>query len=178
MPNTKTTETTTTETAAPAMHPFERAGLGKAPFRVVGFAVHKYQACQGAPVQCGTSCDFCGQGIMNAAQVKSADGKTFKVGCDCVRRAGDATLTKRVDDLVRKHERGVRQARATKRKAGLAELLTDESVRATLGSLPHPWQKHSDASLLTYAEHTLTNPHAGDKARTKLQKMITAALAG
>lgn len=70
------------------MHPFEKAGLGKAPFRCVGVYKNAYQACPGAPVQAGGSCDFCGTGIMYEYKILSADGKGFKVGCDCVARTG------------------------------------------------------------------------------------------
>lgn len=73
-----------TNTTAAAVHPFERAGLGKGPFRCIGSYESKFQACHGAPIQPGTSCDYCGQGIMTAFKIKSADGNQFKVGCDCV----------------------------------------------------------------------------------------------
>ena len=42
-------------------HCFERAGLGKAPFRLVGFFECKWQAAPDAPVQPGKSCDYCYQ---------------------------------------------------------------------------------------------------------------------
>jgi hypothetical protein len=63
-------------------HCFEIAGLGQAPFAFVGFSVRKYQACVGAPIQCGCSCDYCGTAIMNVYEIESADGKRFKVGSD------------------------------------------------------------------------------------------------
>lgn len=66
------------------LHPFERANLGKAPFRVVGFEEKTYQACPGAPVQPGSTCDYCGTAIRQVFHIASADGKQFKVGCDCV----------------------------------------------------------------------------------------------
>lgn len=74
------------------IHPFERAGFGHAPYRVTGYGVSKFQACPGAPVQCGTSCDVCATGIMNVYQITSAEGVTFKVGCDCVQKTGDTSL--------------------------------------------------------------------------------------
>lgn len=67
-----------------AIHPFERRGLGRAPFRCTGGYESKYQACQGAPIQPGSTCDYCGTGIMSVFTIKSADGNEFKVGCDCV----------------------------------------------------------------------------------------------
>lgn len=77
---------TTTNTAS-AIHPFEKRGLGRAPFRCIGSYESKFQAIPGdpsCPVQPGSSCDYCGNGIMNVFVIKSADGKKFKVGCDCV----------------------------------------------------------------------------------------------
>ena len=74
------------------MHVFERAGLGKAPFRCIGCAEVFFQAHPDAPRQCGGSCDFCGTGIVLQCKIKSADGRTFKVGADCVAKTGDAGL--------------------------------------------------------------------------------------
>lgn len=88
-----TTQETTTK--ATRVHAFEKAGLGKAPFKAIGFYESKFQAVPGdpnCPIQPGSSCDYCGNGIMNVYQVRSADGKTFKVGCDCVAKTGDAAL--------------------------------------------------------------------------------------
>lgn len=84
------------ETMTTLIHKFEAAGLGVGPFKVVGFEIMKFQACQGAPVQPGTSCDYCGTGIMNVYFIQSADGRKFKVGSDCVAKTGDAGLKKTV----------------------------------------------------------------------------------
>ena len=35
------------------------------PWRYLGMTVEKYQACPGAPIQPGASCDHCGTGIMD-----------------------------------------------------------------------------------------------------------------
>lgn len=76
------------------LHVFERAGLGKAPFQFTGMYEKVYQACQGAPIQPGSSCDYCGQGIRYCCAIIDATGKEFKVGSDCVRKTGDAGLLK------------------------------------------------------------------------------------
>lgn len=75
------------------VHPFERIGLGIAPFKVVGYSLEKYQACPGAPIQCGASCDVCGASIMRVCRIQGADGRIFKTGCDCVAKAGDTELS-------------------------------------------------------------------------------------
>lgn len=74
------------------LHPFEKAGLGKAPFKFVrmerkvgpvqlgnGFSV-------GAPGQPMGTCNYCLQGISNCFSIRSADGKEFVVGCDCIEK--------------------------------------------------------------------------------------------
>jgi hypothetical protein len=112
----QTMETTTQKT----IHPFEAAGLGLAPFRYVRFYQAKYQACQGAPIQPGASCDYCGTGIMNVYVINSSDGKEFKTGCDCVYKtfAKTDTVVKEVKRAQRNHLReihaAVREAKAEK----------------------------------------------------------------
>lgn len=78
------------------IHLFERAGLGLAPFRVVGFEVIKHRA--GDHVQAGSSCDFCGTGIANVFWIQGSEpgAVRFKVGCDCVQKTGDAGLVSSV----------------------------------------------------------------------------------
>lgn len=102
---------------APAVHVFERAGLGRAPFRFERFEVSKYQACHGAPIQPGTSCDYCGTGIMNVFWIRSADAKEFKVGCDCVHKTGDAGLVKAVRDEERRQARAKSTAKRDEQAA-------------------------------------------------------------
>lgn len=60
------------------IHPFEKAGLGVAPFRFDGYAEIVFQIPGQAP-RAGGSCDYCGTGIRDAFYVKSADGKRFKL---------------------------------------------------------------------------------------------------
>lgn len=66
------------------IHPFEAAGLGKAPFNMVGFSEKVYSACPGAPEQAAGSCDYCGTGIKYQCHIRSSDGRDFVVGTDCV----------------------------------------------------------------------------------------------
>jgi hypothetical protein len=97
---------------APPIHRFEAAGLGTAPFTVEGMRVMKYQACQGAPIQPGSSCDYCGQGIMLVFAIRGADGRRFKVGCDCVLKTGDAGIINTTKRLQTAHRRELAVARA------------------------------------------------------------------
>lgn len=116
--------------STPVVHPFERAGLGKAPFRCVGMYESKYQAIPGdpsCPIQPGSMCDYCANGIMNVFRIKSADGKEFKVGCDCVARTSDAcakTDAERVARELRTQVNRLKTAAANARK--------DERIAAAL----------------------------------------------
>lgn len=98
--------------AAAPVHRFEAAGLGTAPFTLESFQVSKWQACPGAPIQAGSSCDYCGQAIMLVFVLRGADGRRFKVGCDCVEKAGDAGLINAVRAQRQAHTRELTKARA------------------------------------------------------------------
>src|SRR5262245_32855473 len=102
MTNTMT-EATTCETTAPDdRHPFERAGLGKAPFRFVTHRENWYSACQGHR-QPGGTCDYCLNGIANEFVIRSVDGREFVVGSDCVMKLdrADNRLVTAVERKVR-----------------------------------------------------------------------------
>lgn len=101
-------------------HVFERTQGHKGPFHVAGFHVAKYQACHGAPVQPGASCDHCGTAIMNVYTIRAADGYTFKVGCDCVAKTGDAGLIREVKAAQAERRAEMRAARALAREEGRA----------------------------------------------------------
>ena len=86
----------TTQPGAMLVHPYEAAGLGKAPFFVVGVEERRgpitirtsdgIETQVGAPGQPMGSCQFCGTGIAECWSIRSADGKQFIVGCECVRK--------------------------------------------------------------------------------------------
>lgn len=117
-------------------HAFERANLGKAPFRCVGYFESVWQAHQGAPLQPGTSCDYCGQGIRHAFRIRAADGFEFKVGSDCVMRTGDAGLIKASRTLpeVKQARRAQAQARDAAIVAEWTALMGDAAATAALAA--------------------------------------------
>lgn len=116
-----------------AVHCFEKSGLGKAPFRCVGFASipsasmaeHNVSAYNNAmamlprDVGCGT-CDYCGTAIMHNFIIQgSGEGdRRFVVGSDCVARTGDAGLIKAV--------RGERLKVVQEKRATLRRMKADE----------------------------------------------------
>lgn len=116
-----------------SIHKFEIAGMGKAPFKVVGFykipslslAEHNPNAynnqLSAMPQGFGIgSCAFCGIGLVNNYLIESADGKKSAVGCDCVGKAGDAGLTSKIKEMQRQARREAREiAREAKYQAQL-----------------------------------------------------------
>jgi hypothetical protein len=132
----RTVSNTNGEAVGSTVHVFERAGLGKAPFNFVSMNRNAYQACPGAPVQPGGTCDYCGSSIMFEFFIKSADGKTFKVGSDCVCKTDDQGLRRVVDAKVREMKRKANTERQDAKIARAKELLP--LVADKLKGQPHP----------------------------------------
>ncbi len=118
-------------------HIFERAGLGKAPFRYIGSAVLKFQAAPGEPTKPGGSCDYCGMAIMYACRIRGADGREFKVGETCVAKTGDRGLKAKVDRDVAKAKKAAKGARDASRIAQTIAGLARLETRRVLRALPH-----------------------------------------
>jgi hypothetical protein len=113
----------TTATQNDTIHKFELAGLGKAPFKLVGFykmpsnalAEHNpagyNNALRAMPKGAGCgSCQFCGIGLINNFIIQSADGKINAVGCDCVQKVGDKGLTTKIKEMQRIARKEKREA--------------------------------------------------------------------
>lgn len=159
-------------------HKFERAGLGVAPFRFVGTYEAKYQACHGAPIQPGASCDYCGTGISRVFVVKDSTGKEFKVGSECVRHTGDAGVIDEAKRAAREIERARRSAKATER-IRLARLALRNDA-GLLTDYPHPrgFVDRATGDPLTlrdWAEWMLAN--AGTQGKVQAARVIEADLA-
>lgn len=173
--------TQTTSANEPARHPFEIAGLGVAPYRVIGFDTCKFQACHGAPILPGTSCDYCGQGIMYVMRIEASDGKRFKVGCDCVMKVGkeskDYPSQCPLDIAARELKTKIRHDREQAAiKAGF-EWLNSPEVSSKLVTLPHPykWQADKGFTMADYVNWMSKN--AGNKGKLETIKTVRDALA-
>jgi hypothetical protein len=140
------------------MHPFEKAELGKAPFRFVGSVTRIgpiYLADGitqiGAPGQPMGTCKYCGQGIALCMRIKSADGNVFEVGIDCVEklyRPDNATITdadramhndpvyRAVKAAKNEHNRKVRHAREAIALEEARKWADDN--RAAIKAIPNP----------------------------------------
>jgi hypothetical protein len=111
------------------VHKWEDRGVGKAPFRVVGFIdmpnaesfgansegynnamTEAWQLARTFGVRLG-SCDVCGTGIRNHYVIQDATGKRFVVGCDCVMKTDDSRLMSETKAMERKRQREIREAK-------------------------------------------------------------------
>ena len=141
------------------IHEFERAGLGKAPFKLVGVDRRPH------------SCEYCYTAIMERCHIMSADGNVFIVGNVCVGKTGDAGLKRVTDAAVKK----MRMEAEEERIANVSELLkTSNDIRSKLAGNPHP--KLDGKTALDYAEWMLEN--AGHSGRVKIARMVEKLLRG
>jgi hypothetical protein len=167
--NLKAGETSTT-------HRFELAGLGKAPFRFTGMAEKTHQACHGAPILPGSTCDYCGTCIRYEFWCKSSDDKAFKVGCDCIHKVDDAGLVRQISAAERQL-RDQKNAAAKAKKADKTKARVDAavaklpSVRTILSGQPHPnaYFAGEGRTLLHYVTWCLENG-AGERAAAIIEK--------
>lgn len=115
------------ETTTKAIHKFEAAGLGVAPFRCVAVRQNLFPLGDGTSKPGGT-CDFCSNGIMWEFVIKGADGRTFKVGSDCVAKTGDAGMI-RTSRRMRSNFRTPEQiAAAEAKRAAYAAMREAEAI--------------------------------------------------
>ncbi len=112
------------------------------------------------------SCDYCGTGIATICTIKSADGKTFKVGCDCVRKV-DAPTTKLVK-AVNKAKRDMQKAREAKRIAAAFDLLDSrDDVAAAMAEVK---AERGGGSVLEYVQFCRTG--AGHSGKLRVARII------
>lgn len=160
------------------IHPFEKAGLGKAPFRYVGIEAQEISHGErviGSVGGCavttkpGGTCAYCGQYIVNMFVVESADGQRFHVGCDCIRKV-DCDLSAKVDKDVKK----MKKAREVNRIKEARENLPQAHG---LRNQPHPnpYQASQGKSLWHYAEWLFKN--GGTAGKLRAARMVEAAMA-
>lgn len=152
------------------MHVFERSGLGRAPFRCVGFSEIVFTYPDGTS-KAGGSCDYCGTGIRYACHIKASDGRAFKVGTDCVAKTGDAGLIKSYKN--RPEVRAARRAKAAAKDASVcAEWAVLIEAPATVTKLSamfvpgRPWVPGETVTLLDSMKRLWGMCGASGRART------------
>ncbi len=164
-------------TAIAPLHPFEEAGLGIGPFRCLGV---EERADRETNQPLG-SCNYCSTGIRYCFVIRSADGKRFVVGSDCVRRTYGESAGDQVVIEVRRLERKLaRDKRETKRAAAWSKLAARiDAARHVLAAHPELFIRtpHPHAGLAShgktlrdYYEWTLRN--GGMDGRTGVCRVI------
>jgi hypothetical protein len=150
------------------VHPFESAGLGRAPFRFIGvdYRVGPIRIANrdgtetqiGAPGQPMGTCEFCGQGIAECCMIQDADGKRFVVGNVCVAKTNDPKLIDETKRAVGRAALERKRERDRVRIVGVrAKLERDEALRRVLRNQPHPllWQAKKGQTMLDWCEWML-----------------------
>lgn len=94
------------------VHPFEAAGLGKAPYKCLGCSVHG-----------DGSCKFCGHAIKYEFTILGEDGTRFVVGSDCVLKTRSDVLG--FEAINKQHKKTIRDSQARARKAKTEQKLVE-----------------------------------------------------
>lgn len=168
------------------VHVFEKAGLGKAPFRFVGMYRDVGPKQMGDGLTCGApgqpmgTCDYCGTGIADCCSIRSSDGKTFIVGTTCVNKTGDAGLIKayKSSPEYREQMRQQRVALATKKRQEIKRLMAEHED--LLRSLPHPkgfteWGTNTPLTAYDYVDWMVQ--HSGAAGRHRLLQWLRKEVA-
>jgi hypothetical protein len=157
------------------IHPFEKAGLGVAPFRFVGMEENVIRHPNGT-MQAGGTCQYCGTGIRYMFQVKSADGKLFHVGCDCIMKieSKGTKLYLDTEKAMKKMQKEHSKQKLESRIANVTSIL--ESDAALLTNLPHPNDYMAKKSLTLRDSITWLLAHAGDAGKLRACKAIERAV--
>lgn len=113
------------------IHPFEQAGLGKAPFKCVGVS-EKVIVIPGVGSKAAGSCEYCWTGIRYAYHVRGVDQREFYVGCNCIAKV-DMDLNRQAKRVRREYLRekvvAVKRVSAAEKRA---------SIRASRGAALAP----------------------------------------
>lgn len=135
------------------LHPFEKAGLGKAPFRYVGMVcqevVGNERVLNGpdagimVTTKPGGTCDACGHAIVDMYGIESSDGVRSKVGCDCILKVSKVSPVADQAKLA-KDVKVAKKAKTDARKVVEAERIKAAQARVSeavsLAAEPHPYQ--------------------------------------
>ena len=161
------------------MHPFEKAGLGEAPFTFVGVVIRqgpiRSVTKEGITVEVGSpgqpmgTCRYCSQGIKECCIIRDAHGAQFEVGNTCVYKTDDEPMVKETKKAINKSRRERRQQREADRIAAARTYMDNHpEVGAQLGDRPHP--AIEGKTMLDYVEWMLA--HAGRAGKLKVARAI------
>ncbi|MDD5301541.1 MAG: hypothetical protein PHS14_00415 [Elusimicrobia bacterium] len=162
------------------IHLFERAGLGRAPFKLVDIVIRvgpyplgngSYVGAPGQPVG---SCKYCGEGIATCCVIEDADGRRFDVGNICVYKHGDVGLVAKTKKLIAKKNTEARHAREVK-KIDWATAKLPEVVGRWKAD-PHPYKDMAERgrTLWDWAQWMMAN--AGNRGKLQVAKLLEKTL--
>lgn len=166
------------------IHPFEKSGLGKAPFRFVfcysippaSLAAQNPEAYNAAlremPRGVGVgSCRHCGMCLTHNFIIESADGKRSAVGCECVSKAGQSALQIAVDDEMKKIRRAQERAKVmAAHEVWLGQVGADGKTnrqREEEREAAAAARRKENEELLAAAEKAKADQEARDKAASQ-----------
>lgn len=166
-------------TANVGKHAFEVAGLGQGPFRYIGMSENVITYPDGTQ-KAGGSCDYCGTGIRFECVIVSKDGKRSKVGCECIRKVGDAGLLKayKSSPEFRAHQRKLRAQKASAVRAEIHTILA--ANRARLETQPHPLgfiNRETGAPLTAWDDAQWYLSRCGDAGHARFLRNLKAKFA-
>ncbi len=161
------------------IHPFEKAGLGKAPFRYVGMVdqdirygervIGSVGGCE-ITTKAGGTCEFCGHYILSMFKVESSDGNRFHVGCDCIRKVGG-------EKLIAATKSDVKKAKEARENTRIAEAKATLPTAWELLSKPHPtlWRAQQGDTMADWCRWMFAN--AGRTGKLNAARVVEQAVA-
>jgi len=146
-------------------HPFEKVGLGKAPFSCTHVSENVFALPDGTS-KAGGCCDYCGTGIRWEFWIKGsvAGAKQFKVGCDCVAKTGwgiDGFEKVRANHTRARRQAGAQSRRAARQAQVAAERAQRQSDRL---QVTQAWRDANSALVARLTAYEGTNSFLRDMA--------------
>lgn len=146
-------------------HPFEKTGLGKAPFSCTHVTENVFALPDGT-TKAGGCCDYCGTGIRWEFWIKGsvAGARQFKVGCDCVAKTGWGI--EGFEKVRAAHTRARRQAGAQSRRAARQAQVAAERAQRQADRLEatQAWRDANSAVVARLTAYEGTNSFVRDMA--------------
>jgi hypothetical protein len=149
------------------VHVFEQVKLGKAPFVFESFFIGNATYDPLNPNMQYTACQYCYTPIVNCFKIKSADGKSFIVGSECVKKTGDKGL---IDIIKREINRRKAIEFNNKWQELRAKILAkDTEIVEKLDAQKHPWK--DGLTMFDYADY-LARGCAYDTSKKRIFKAL------
>jgi hypothetical protein len=169
----------------PSIHVFEKAGLGKAPYRYLGMEELRGPLAMpgggfcGAPGQPMGSCQYCSTGIAYLFWLESADGEKFYVGSDCIYKSGDAGLRRIIEPIVAQHQATLRADRNRLLIDLFEDYLKKNPTYWSDDKRPHPfsWAAAQGKTYGDYSRFVYEHSGSSNKAAKARQFLIAANVA-